>query len=518
MKKINKIVSLIFLGTLLIHSTGCKKELDAKVFNNLTPDNFFQTEDDLNSAVIALYNPFTSHWGTIDQGAPDGKGGNVWYAALYNSDNKTYLARSIITTDEIPANVWDANLQNFTWGPATFSLTTGTEPTYAKIRYVARATEVISKIPLASKASDVVKAKYLAEAKTMRAWLMYVLYDFFGTVNVKLDPLKLSDTIVTPRPSKEEYCNQIEKDLKEALAAPSSSFSESYNGVSGNWGRASKGLARMLLLKLYMHNKQWDKAEAEAKEIIGKNLYKLLPNYTDIFNNSGGGASNNEVIYAVPSSDASPNWWLAPLFPGDYDHGVVGKIAVGPISGWYGYYMPWSYLAQFDTSDSRRSTIMTSYFNAKGKVRNQKTGMLGAIPMKYTNLAGLGAGPGFGIDVVVFRYAEVLLSLSEAINEQRGPIEAYQYVNMVRKRAGIPDWNSANIPTKQGLRDSLLVERGRELYCEGARRQDLIRHGKYIEYAIKRGATAASLKDTLFPIPISVITEGKGIIQQNPGY
>jgi hypothetical protein len=62
------------------------------------------------------------------------------------------------------------------------------------------------------------------------------------------------------------------------------------------------------------------------------------------------------------------------------------------------------------------------------------------------------------------------------------------------------------------------MERGREVYCEGSRRQDLVRNGKYIEYALERGATGASAADTIFPIPASVIVEGRGIIKQNPGY
>jgi hypothetical protein len=143
--------------------------------------------------------------------------------------------------------------------------------------------------------------------------------------------------------------------------------------------------------------------------------------------------------------------------------------------------------------------------------------------MKYTKVPSGDAGPKFTMDMVVFRYAEVLLSLAEAINNQRGPEEAFPYIKAVRDRAGLTaalgrEWDIAAIPTKEALKDSLLTERGRELYCEGARRQDLIRNGKYIEYALARGASGASDADTLFPIPASVIIEGKGIIIQNPGY
>ncbi len=493
---------------------SCEKQLEPIIYNSLTPDNFYETEDDLNNAVIGLYNSFSTNWGTTDQGI------NVWYASLYNCDRKTYWCRSMLTTDELYVNpTWDANLVNFTWGPATFTISGSNPegPTYPKIRFVARATEVIDKIPQVTSVPQNVRDKYLAEAKTLRAWLMYCLYDFFGPVNVRLDPETLTDTTIQLRPTKEVYCAQIEKDLNEALEIPSSSFPEYYNNDLSNWGRVSKGVARMLLLKLHMHNRQWDKAEEAAMDILNMGYYSLLPNYANVFNNYG----NEEVIYGIPCNSASPNYWIAPLFPGNFNYAYSGSTLVNAkINGWYGFWMPWSHYDKFESIDLRKETIITSYINNNGDTVNRANAgsMRGPIPMKYTILPSNDEGPMFTMDMVVFRYAEVLLSLAEAINEQDGPANAFQYVNMIRQRAGLSDWNSTIIPTKEAFRDSILLERGRELYCEGSRRQDLIRHGKYIEYALERGASDPQPHDTLFPIPSAVIIESNGIIEQNPGY
>jgi starch-binding outer membrane protein, SusD/RagB family len=514
MKSVKYIIYICTAMVIVFSAFSCEEELQPVIYSDLTQDNFFKTEEDLNNAVIALYNSFSTGWGTTDQGV------DTWYASLYNIDMKTYVTRSMITTDELYVNpAWDANLVNFTWGPSTYVISGSNpnEPTYPKIRFVARATEVIDRIPKATAVSQVIRDKYLAESKVLRAWLMYVLYDFFGPVNVRLDPATLTDTTIIPRPSTEEYCLQIETDLKDALAISTTSFPEYYNDDAGNWGRVSKSTARMLLLKLYMHNRQWNKAEVMAKEIMDMNYYELLPNYADVFNNS----KNHEVIYALPANSASPNYWLAPIFPGEYATGYAGSTLVNTdINGWYGFWMPWSQFNRFDTADLRRNTIIFEYINDKNKPRNQANAgpMLGAIPMKYTRIPTGDVGPAFTMDMVVFRYAEVILSLAEAINNQRGPDEAFQYVNLIRERAGLPDWDIAVIPDQAVMKDSLLMERGRELYCEGSRRQDLIRNGKFIEFAIARGATGASDADTLFPIPASVIIEGKGIIRQNPGY
>ncbi len=520
MKSIKYKIYIILISTFIVGLSGCEKELQPVITSSLTPDNFYKTADDLNNAVVGLYNCFSTNWGTTDQGV------NTWYASLYNIDIKTYVVRSMLLSDELNFNsAWDANLYSYTWGSSTY-LTTGanpTEPTYPKIRYVARATEIINKIQTNTTVASAIKDQYLAEAYTLRAWLMYTLYDFFGPLNVRLNPATLNDTTIKPRMTKEAYCDTIESDLKNAIAI--NTFPDHYNGDASNWGRVSKGVAKMLLLKLYMHNRQWAKAEAAATDIVSMNYYKLLPNYSDVFNISGTTGSNDEVIYAFPCNSASPCYWFAPIFPGDFATGNLGysstKVSAN-VNGWYGYWMPWSFYEKFDSTDNRTKTIIATYYNSKGKIRNQSTGMSGAIPMKYTNVqyaSGSTQGPIFVNDWVVFRYAEVLLSLAEAINEQRGPTEAYQYVNQVRERAGgvAFDWNSTNIPTKEAFRDSILDERGRELYCEGARRQDLIRHGKFTEQALQRAAGVTD-RDTLFPIPSSVIIESRGIVTQNPGY
>lgn len=332
---------------------------------------------------------------------------------------------------------------------------------------------------------------------------MYVLYDFYGPVNVKIDPASLTDTSATPRLTAEAYSAQIEKDLTEAMP----DLKDKYNSDAANWGRVSKGVARMVLLKLYMHNKQWAKAETVAKEIMtmGYSLLTGTSGYANVFKQK----ANSELIYAVPTNDASPNYWVQEVLPGDFKSG--GGITREP--GWAGYYMPWAFYDKYEATDLRKSTIIESHTRTNGSTRDRASGLRGAIPLKYTGISG--NGPGYAIDVVVFRYAEVLLSLAEAINEQRGPDEAYQYVNEVRTRAGVAPFAGM---TKDQLRTAILEERGRELYAEGVRRQDLIRNGSFISNALARGKTNAKPHMVLYPIPNAVIVQGRGVIAQNSGY
>ena len=503
---------LIFMPVLIILFTSCKKQLETKVYSQLTPDNFYQSQGDANAALMTLYIPFTSYWGNPDPGS------GQWYAALYNADIKSYLSKSLVSTDEIYNEGGGANtadLFNFTFGPDTWKGTN--DAVYYKISYVAKATEVIEALGKSAALSDAVKKSYIAQAKALRAWQMFVLYDFYGPVNVKTDYSTLTDTSATPRPGKAEYIAQIEKDFNEAMP----DLVDKYNSDAQNWGRVSKGLARMVLLKLYMMEKQWPKAATVAREIMGMG-YSLMTGplgYRDIFRKK----ANSELIYAVPANAASANWWSQEVFPLDfrsapdfiYASDVPGTGIAPRASGWLTQYMPWFYYDKYDAADIRRNTtILDHYTNTGNVVKDRSSGMKGAIPLKYTSIPLPGdAQP---IDVVVFRYADVLLSLAEAINEQGGPTaEAYSLVNQVRARAGVSDFSGL---TQAQFRQALLDERGREFYGEGLRRQDLIRNGSYISGAVARGKTSAQTFMVLYPIPRAVITQSRGVIEQNPGY
>lgn len=66
----------------------------------------------------------------------------------------------------------------------------------------------------------------------------------------------------------------------------------------------------------------------------------------------------------------------------------------------------------------------------------------------------------------IFRYAEILLNAAEAINEAQGPEQAYQYVNQVRARVGMPAYSGM---TKEQFRDRIRNERRIELSFEDHR-------------------------------------------------
>jgi starch-binding outer membrane protein, SusD/RagB family len=507
MKKYKNKLSLLLTAVVCtLFVLACTKALQPKELSELTPQNFYQSAADANAALITLYVPFTSNWGNDDPGTS----GPTWYAGLYNADPKTYYARSMINTDEITNTAQDATtgpLENYTWGPSTW--VGPNDPNYYKVSYVAKATDIMSAINASSAVPAATKTAYIAEAQALRGWLMWVLYDFYGPVNVKVSESTLSDTAETPRLSDTAYVNQMINDLTTAIP----NLQASYNNDAANWGRISQGVANMVLLKIYMRKKEWAQAQAQAQTIMNMGAYSLVTTpliagqtaYQSIFNTS----ANKEIIYAVPANLTSPNFWPQEVLPSDYASapGIAAEA-----SGWLVQYMPWAFYDKYDPTDQRLSTILTSYTNTSGVVRNQANGMPGACPLKYTNLTTNNEAT--SQDVVVFRYADVVLSMAEAINEQAGPANAYPYINQIRERAGVSDLSGL---TQATMRQAILDERGRELYGEGVRRQDLLRNGSYISTAIAMGRQAQPY-DTLFPIPQAIIVQGEGIIAQNPGY
>lgn len=102
-------------------------------------------------------------------------------------------------------------------------------------------------------------------------------------------------------------------------------------------------------------------------------------------------------------------------------------------------------------------------------------------------------------------------------NEKQGPNqESITLINMIRKRAKTDEISLNDYNSKEALRDFILAERGREFFSEGLRREDLIRHGKFISDAVARGKNAKPFH-VLYPIPQRQ-REANSSLGQNPGY
>ncbi|MFA7471464.1 MAG: RagB/SusD family nutrient uptake outer membrane protein, partial [Spirosomataceae bacterium] len=134
-------------------------------------------------------------------------------------------------------------------------------------------------------------------------------------------------------------------------------------------------------------------------------------------------------------------------------------------------------------------------------------------PLNYNN---------HSTNMPLIRYADVLLSYSEAINAINGPTaEAYYGLNRIRTRAGLEPLSGLS---KEAFFEEIVMERARELFCEGVRWFDLKRWG-LLKRAEDRGETGVNIegirvvlpKHSVFPFPQREIDANPNL-KQNPGY
>ncbi|RZM06533.1 MAG: RagB/SusD family nutrient uptake outer membrane protein, partial [Pedobacter sp.] len=145
----------------------------------------------------------------------------------------------------------------------------------------------------------------------------------------------------------------------------------------------------------------------------------------------------------------------------------------------------------------------------------------GPLPLKINPDAARTTGL-TTVDIVMYRYPDVLLSKAESIANGGGAPtqEAMDLVNTVRRRAGLPNKALANYSTLALFNDLILLERSHEFWCEnGQYRADLIRHGKFVSRCQEvTQSVYTNANKQLYPFSLKAVSEGKGLFIQNPGY
>lgn len=497
--KIYKIAG-IACGLIALALSSC--DLYREDYTEISPEDYPKTENDLKLMVNALMYEFgTGYW--------NGEG-------IYGANYGGYQVMSDMTTDVLwSCWGWEADVLYYQqWKDnSTSSISGYFYNAFAHYQFMSKARNVTRRI-LASEAPEEAKRHYAAEACALRGWMGLYLYDNFGPVPVATDA-QLDDPLTfnyIGRLTEAQYDSVMTSDLTYAIANLPETAPR---------GRMTKGIAMTILLKYRMIQGKFVEAEQLCRDIMDLGVYGLQANYADVFNINN--ADNNEIILCVPcnsSASWTANYMIAEILPADMPW--ADKSA-----GWGGYVMPWDFYNTFKPTDKRLECIHTDYVSINGRYTDKTNSnqlKYGPLPLKYSidpNMTGAQAGN----DLVIYRYSDILLSLAECIARNSGVTsEAEGYLNQVRRRAGLGDIMGY---TTDDFLTAILAERGHEFYLEGLRRQDLIRFGKYADYANARIAAANASGASYYtvtnvhnryPIPQTFIDESKSAIQQNPGY
>ena len=465
---------------------ACSDYLEPVVYDKISGSSFYQTDKDADVAVFGLY----SYFG-YDVTATDA---TRLLMGEYGSDG-------FVQKDEAFNNLdWESD-KGYAFHGAYFRA----------VPYVTSASSVLYNIEDMEFTNPLLKPALVGEARLARALVMFDLLNWYGPTAIVVDRehvLYPDNSYMPERMSMADYTKMLNDELTKAIEElPENNGEDRFN----------KNIARMVMLKYYMHQKNWEGAEQMSAQLMGK--YTLEDNYNNNWNiNTENGP---EVIWSI--SRISNTSDFRNVYRMRSSHPKISKVTKE--STWGGSGMDkyrFSYRNNFDPADERKINLIDTfqYVDKRGKTQyiilNQEPDAWGASPLK-TQFDPVGVDDN-GIDVVVFRYADVLLCRAEALNNLNGPnAESIELINKVRVRAKVKPIELTSFGSKEALNDHILAERGWEFWYEGFRCEDLIRHGKYISEALKRDPSYARDYMVLYSIPKQAYFENPNI-KQNEGY
>jgi len=512
----NKIAIGIFASIICLFGTGCEKFLGTTSEDFYTPDEYYETEAQLNTALLGVYDPLgstdlysyniSSFWGTeADEG---------YYARSTGDGPQVYDYTSAHTRIRTP---WQKLYQGI--HRANLLLASAHKP------------------DMSESSRNVI----IGEAQFLRAFYYFILVSNWGDVPLVLDPTKEpTGNNVARTPAREVY-DFIFEEMKEAERKV-----RTIQAI-GHSGRVSKSAVQGVLARvcLYMAGyplmdvDKYHDARYWAAEVM-KSSHALNPDYKQIF-----------INYARDEYDIGESIWEVEFWgtgAGTYrEAGWVGvRLGIATTNTTLGHSYgiirtTEKYYRLFETGDLRRDWTIAPYrYNGTSKVNHGATEIYVRDIGKWRREYELDKSTSLSAqNFPLLRYSDVLLMFAEAdimaSNAAPSP-EAEEAFNQVRRRAfGLPPTTPGSDQDVSGMNhDDFLAlikdERSRELGFEGLRKYDLIRWGDFLKvmsdmeidistsnapvYA-SRAFQNVQPKHLLFPIPVREMALNR-LLTQNP--
>lgn len=543
MKIMKKSFSILILGSMLLVS--CNGFLDENPRSALPEDEAYASVSDLYlNAVASIYNYVG---GNADSQGLQGTGRGVYDFNTLTTDESIMPTRG---GDWYDGGFWK-RLFLHTWGANDASLLATWEYMYKVVTLSNYYMERIKTYQVTHD-SDVL-TKYLAELRAVRAMYYFYLMDMFGRVPIVTTTATTTNNMtISDRVTVYKFIIKELQDVAPLLSTERSNQNGNY------YGRITRPVAYFLLAKLTLNAQVYDDNDwtdgiyPDGKNIFftvgGQKLnawqateaycdsitamgYKLDTHFADCFvvNNQ----YSEENIFTIPMDKTLYSNWFVYLFRSrHYCHGgAYGAASENGTSATMETLKTFAY----DTDSVDPRFELTFYADTVRDLNGNivmlddgKTPLVyrpwsvaldvtgttyektaGARMKKYEVDPNANAdGRLCANDIVLFRYADVLLMKSEAKvrNDENGDAE----LNAVRSRAGAT--------FRKATLANILSERELELSWEGWRRNDLVRFGEFTRSYTNRPqlANESSGYTTVFPLPYDIISRYSWT--QNPGY
>ncbi|EJW92157.1 RagB/SusD domain-containing protein [gut metagenome] len=447
----------------------------------MAPSSTWKTEGDVKQYVVGCYN------GLLDAGS-----------LLYLD------CGSDIGYNNFPWEGWRA------WGDGSLS-EGNTGASFYSYNIIRRCNEVLANIDKVSFSDENVKKDLIAQVKTIRAYRYFLMNWWYGGVPI-IGTYYSDKEAQVPRDSESKVREQIAQDLDDAIKGGINEKPEAR-------GRIAKGAALAIQMREALYYGDWEKAKKAAQDIINLNQYELDRNYENLFRLSG--VDSKEIILADQRIESI------------FGLGTIGQMYNNVDGGWSSIVPTQNLIDMYEMKNGLTKEESGSGYDEKhpfanrdprmdmtvlypgqewrGNILNTLDEYIGDKKNKnypmYTDNASKTAltwakyldpmsqyGDIWesGACVIVFRYAEVLLSWAEAENELNGPSkQVYDYLDKIRARVGMPKVDQTKYATKEKLRELIRRERCVELAGEGLRRADLVRwkdaNGKMLAETLMNG-------------------------------
>ncbi len=486
-----KIYSLIIIAITL---SGCV-DLEEELYDRLPGDIY--PENEIQGALITgpIYEPM--------QDMLDWSG--WWFAQEVPSDEVTFPTRH---TDWDDGGKWRV-LHQHTWTNTTEAINSMWSRFY---RGIGEANQLLEL--LGDSSEDPAAAATIAKVKIMRAYYYYLLIDNYGDV-----PYVTSFSDAEEQPGKDDRAiiwQGIVNDVEESALNL---------GTSRPKNAVTKGMAYTLLAKLYLNAEvytgtaYWAEAEAACDSVIalGYTLEAdpLAPFITE-------NQDSPENIFTIPYDEDTYKGFNLHMRTLHYNSNLTYNMTAGP---WNGCAVMYDHYNSYEDGDIRKEDgfLVGQQYTSDGvKITDASAEgsnlifdpYIPALQMDLTytlveiRMSGArvvkfevkkGAKDNLSNDFPVFRYADVLLMKAEANFRQNGATaEAAGLINEIRDRTNVSSWSASDLTL-----ESILAERGREMFFEGHRRQDLIRFGEFNKAWWEKDASTPDRN--VFPIPQWVI-------------
>src|SRR5665647_2636193 len=474
----------ILSGSILLSS--CNKDLNVVQKSQITSNSMWTSESDANAAMYGMYNKFRSafstgyiYWGEYRDG--------LWGEGLASQSDRDNAYLNRLSSSHAYSNWAD--------------LYTTINDCNLILKYT----------PGIAFSNEANKNKVLANAYFVRSFCYFWIARIWGDAPLLLNGFesdKQDDLYPTRQPSSEIFA-QVAKDFNEALAKMPMSVTDR--------NLASKASINMLKADYYLWMSKvrnggpaaLQNAKDALAEVKSSSNYLLLSDYSNVFKNK----LNQEIIFAwsYVKDEFTGGYPADYLVPSQYTSvaTIENPVKVGSHQQWCFYTQAYKDFLLSETIDTRTIVSFDTFYDAPKKQTFQWINKFAGTWESGTRI--------FNSDIVVYRYADVVLFNAEIENALGNTGIAITELNKIAKRAyGVDNYYPSTLSANE-VNNKILDERMKEFTAEGKIWWDFVRFGVAFIKVPSLVGRETEQNILLWPVNAASINGNPNIIQ-TPGY